>query len=250
MPAWLHGALTFEGLWLLILGAALAGLVRGFSGFGTAMVYLPFAAQVLEPVEVLVTLLVIDLIGPIPAVPRALRDGAPRDVALLGLGAFLGVLAGVSVLVHVSPDPFRYAVSLVTLALLALLASGLRWRGAVGGPMVAATGAVGGFFGGAVGLPGPPVILLYMARPLPPQVIRADIMLYLLLTDAIMFSVFAARGLLEAATLVVGLTVAPVYLAGVAAGSALFDPSRERTYRRVAHGIIAASALAGLPLWD
>ncbi|MEL7116914.1 MAG: sulfite exporter TauE/SafE family protein, partial [Pseudomonadota bacterium] len=79
-------ALAAEGLWLLAIGALLAGLVRGFSGFGTAMVYLPFAAEVFPPVWVLITLLVIDGLGPIPAVPRALRDGQPRDVAWHCLG--------------------------------------------------------------------------------------------------------------------------------------------------------------------
>ncbi|PRX37899.1 hypothetical protein SAMN05216257_105134 [Meinhardsimonia xiamenensis] len=243
-------ALALEGLWLLLLGAALAGLVRGFSGFGTAMIYLPFAARVLDPVWVLVTLLVIDLIGPLPQVPRALREGEPRDIARLAGGAALGVVAGVTVLVSFSPEPFRYAVSVLTLTLLVLLVSGLRWRGELRAPMIWATGALGGFLGGAVGLPGPPVILLYMARPLPPQVIRANIMVYLLAVDALMLAVFAWRGLLEAAPVMVGLVVAPVYLAGVWAGARIFDPARVRLYRGVAYGIIAASALGGLPLWD
>ena len=59
------------GISLILVGALLAGLVRGFSGFGTAMVFLPFAAQVYEPVWVLVVLLTIDILGPIPALPRA-----------------------------------------------------------------------------------------------------------------------------------------------------------------------------------
>ena len=50
----------------LVLGAVLAGLVRGFSGFGTAMVFIPIAGQVLSPVATLIVLLVMDLIGPLP----------------------------------------------------------------------------------------------------------------------------------------------------------------------------------------
>ncbi|RMD95290.1 MAG: sulfite exporter TauE/SafE family protein [Alphaproteobacteria bacterium] len=243
-------ALALEGLWLLLTGAALAGLVRGFSGFGTAMIYLPFAARVLDPVWVLVTLLVIDLIGPLPQLPRALREGEPRDVARLAGGAALGVVAGVAVLVSFSAEPFRYAVSLITLALLLLLVSGLRWRGELRAAMIWGTGALGGFLGGAVGLPGPPVILFYMARPLPPQVIRANIMVYLVAVDAMMMALFAFRGLLEPAPVMVGLVVAPVYLVGVWLGGRIFDPARERLYRFVAYAIIAGSAMGGLPLWD
>ena len=45
-----------------------AGLVRGFSGFGTAMIYLPVASQFLTPFEALITLMVMDFFGPLPLV--------------------------------------------------------------------------------------------------------------------------------------------------------------------------------------
>lgn len=246
----LSQALATEGLWLLALGVALAGIVRGFSGFGTAMVYLPIAAQVLPPVWVLVTLLVIDVIGPLPAIPRALRDGHPRDVMRLGAGALIGVPLGVAVLLLLAPEIFRYAVSILTGVLLALLISGFRYHGQVGKPLIYGTGAIAGVLGGAVGLPGPPVILLYMTRPLPAAVVRANAMLFLILTDILLWGVFAANGLLEWTPILLGLVLVPVYLGAVAIGSALFDPARERLYRAVAYTIIAASALSGLPIWD
>jgi len=37
-------ALSFEGLPVLILAVCAAGIVRGFAGFGTAMVFVPIAA--------------------------------------------------------------------------------------------------------------------------------------------------------------------------------------------------------------
>ncbi len=243
-------ALATEGLWLLFLGVALAGLVRGFSGFGTAMVYLPIAAQVLPPVWVLITLVVFDILGPLPAVPRALRDGHPRDVLRLGAGALLGVPLGVAVLIWLSPEVFRYAVSLLTCGLLLLLVGGIRYHGQVRRPMIYGIGALAGFLGGAAGLPGPPVILLYMARPLPASVIRANTMLFLILADILMISVLGLNGLLGWQPILLGLCLVPVYLGAVALGSALFDPGRERLYRVVAYGIIAVSAVSGLPVWD
>ena len=69
-------ALALEGLWLLVLGVILAGAVRGFAGFGTGMIYMPIASQVLPPVWALVTMICLDLLGPLPAVPRALRGPA------------------------------------------------------------------------------------------------------------------------------------------------------------------------------
>ncbi|MDJ0824953.1 MAG: sulfite exporter TauE/SafE family protein [Rhodobacter sp.] len=243
-------ALATDGLWLLVFAVLLAGLVRGFTGFGTAMVYLPFAGQVLDPVAVLVTLLVIDLFGPLPAVPRALRDGHPRDVLRLGAGALIGVPVGVAILVALNPETFRTAVSVLTLILLTLLVSGLRYRGHVGKPLIYGTGAIAGLFGGAVGLPGPPVILLYMARPLPVEVIRASTLLFLIVADILMLGVFGFRGLLAAGPLMVGALLILPYFAAVALGSYIFDPRHATIYRWTAYAIIAGSALGGLPIWD
>ena len=137
-------SLATPGVALLLVGGALAGLVRGFSGFGTSMVFLPFAAQVYQPVWVLIVLLTIDILGPIPALPRAWRDGTPKDVARLTAGAVLGLPVGLAVLFALPQEAFRYAVSLVSFALLVLLVSGFRYQGEVTRPMVYGTGVIGG----------------------------------------------------------------------------------------------------------
>ena len=242
-------ALGTPGLWLLVLAAFLAGIVRGFSGFGTAMVYLPAAAQVLGPFEALTTLLIKDLVAPLIHVPRALRDGQPADVMRLAGGAVLAVPLGVWVLTLVEPVVFRWGVSLVALTLLVLLISGVRYRGRLTPLMVVGTGALGGFLAGSVGLPGPPVIMLYMASTLPPAAVRANNMLYLILADVIMVTVLWYGGLLVWSAVALGVLMIAPYLAGNWLGARLFDPRAERIYRTVAYGIIAASALLGLPIW-
>jgi hypothetical protein len=56
MPDILASALATDGLMWIALGSLLAGLVRGFAGFGTAMIYLPFAGQFLTPLGAVMTL--------------------------------------------------------------------------------------------------------------------------------------------------------------------------------------------------
>ncbi len=235
---------------LLAFGAALAGLVRGFAGFGTAMVYLPLAGQVLSPFAALTTLIIMDLIGPLPNMPRAWRDGAPRDVLRLGLGALVALPLGVAVLGRVPAEAFRYGVSFICLILLIFLIAGIRYRRVLSRSMVYMTGAVGGFLAGCVGLPGPPVIMLYMASPKPVSVIRANLTMYLLATDVLMLGVLGLSGHLVAGAVATGAGLAGIYLAANVAGAAMFRPERETAYRRVAYLIIAASALSGLPLFD
>jgi len=233
--------------WLLI-AALVAGLVRGFSGFGTAMIYLPVAGQFLSPFEAITTLLVMDLIGPLPNVPRALRDGDPWDVLRLGAGLLVFLPLGVFVLTLVAPEVFRYAVSLLALGLLACLITGVRYHGEFKRWMIYATGGAAGFLAGSSGLPGPPVILLYMASSKPISVIRANTMLFLVLSDIVMLVVLYLFGELVSGAVLTGAAVTLPYLIGNVAGAAMFKPDLEKVYRRIAYAIIATSAVLGLPI--
>lgn len=235
----------------LLAGAAFAaGLVRGFSGFGTAMVYLPVAGQVLSPFAALVTIVIFDLVGPLPNVPRALRDGAPRDVLRLVAGLVITLPLGLYTLTLVAPEVFRYAVSLTAFCLVACLIMGLRYRGRLTPPLIYTTGGLSGFLFGIAGLPGPPVILLYMASTLPAYVVRANTLLFLFLCDVALLPTLALLGRLDgSAVLIGGLLIAP-NVAGNVIGARLFRPGHERTYRWVAYAVITASALSGLPVWD
>ena len=250
MPDALSAVLVTPGLWFLSLGAFLAGIVRGFTGFGTALVYLPVAAQVLGPFEALTTLIVKDLVAPLIHVPRAIRDGHPADVFRLASGALFAVPLGVWVLSLVDPSVFRWGISLVALALLLVLIKGVRYHGTLTKPLIFATGAMGGFLAGCVGLPGPPIILLYMASSLPPQAIRANCMLYLILADIILLAALWWGNFLVISALAIGALMIAPYLLGNWVGALLFRPQGERTYRIVAYAVIAGSAILGMPIWD
>ena len=61
MPDALAQALATEGLWALCLIYLAAGVVRGFSGFGTALIVVPVAGIYLEPAQIiLIGYLVVD----------------------------------------------------------------------------------------------------------------------------------------------------------------------------------------------
>lgn len=243
-------AISTDGLGWLVLGAVMAGLVRGFSGFGTTMVYMPVAGQVLPPVWAVITLLVMDAFGPLPNMPRAWRDGRPADVARIAVGIAAMTPVGLYLLYRMEPEGFRYLVSGLTLLLLGLLVAGVRYRGALTPRLLYLTGAVGGVMGGATGLAGPPVIMLYMASTSAASVIRANLLMSLFMADIMVMSMMAISGSLTLAPVAIGLTVMLPYLLANMAGAAMFNPDREVLYRRVAYLIIAASALSGLPVWD
>jgi hypothetical protein len=242
-------ALSFDGLPVLIVAAFAAGIVRGFAGFGTAMVFVPIAALVVEPIHAILIMMTFDLFGPIALLPRAWRDGEPRDVGLLGIGAVIGLPFGIYLLTRLDPIVFRWLISLLALGLLVLLASGWRYRNPLGVLMTGIVGVISGFLCGVAALPGPPVILSYMSSPRAPQVVRGNTMMYLFLVDMLTFAMFAIKGLIVFIPLVIGAVLAVPYAIAGLIGQRVFNPEKEHIYRRVAYVLIAASALAGLPVW-
>ena len=236
-------------VWLL-LGSVLAGLVRGFSGFGTAMVFLPFAASVMPPIWAITVLITMDLIAPLFMAPKTVKDCDIGDVIRLGVGCLVGLPFGVAVLMLFEPEMFRYAVSGLTFVLLLLLVTGIRFRGELTRSLIYGVGGISGVLGGAVGLPGPPVIMLYLASPLPPAVIRANNFLFLIIADILLLVVFTIQGILLKVPIILGLCVTVTYLAGIVFGTWAFNPDKEKLYRIVAYLIIAGSAIIGLPTFS
>ena len=131
-----------------------------------------------------------------------------------------------------------------------LLIAGVRYRGVLTKKLIYVAGGFGGLLAGSVGLPGPPVIMLYMASALPIAAIRANFLLYLLGIDLLMFAVFATTGLLDPLAMIVGLLCVPVYMGANVVGASLFDPKAERLFRAAAYIVIALSAIVGLPVWS
>ncbi|MCB1340024.1 MAG: TSUP family transporter [Pseudooceanicola sp.] len=249
MPDALADVLALPGLGWLVLAVSVAGVVRGFAGFGSAMVIMPVASTVLDPVAAITFMISVELLGPIPNIPGAWRAAARPDVARLTLGALIGLPLGVFALSRMPAELFGWLVSLAVLGLLAALMAGWRYRGRLTPRLTVGTGALGGALAGAVGLAGPPVIMLYMASLLPVAAIRANLTLYLVMIDLLMISVLAAFGLLQAGAMIAGLLLSVPYMAVNWLGGRLFDPAREGMFRAVAYGIIATSAVLGLPLW-
>lgn len=242
--------LATEGLAWIVLAATLSGLVRGFAGFGNAMVFLPVAGQFLPPFAALTALMVMDIIGPIPRLRGAARDGHMPDIARLCIGAVFTVPIGLWILGRTDPEVFRYAVSGAAIILLTLLITGVKYRGKLTPPLVFGTGGLGGMSAGLVGLPGPPVIFLYMASTLPVRAIRGNIYVYLFFLDILLLFVIWLMGNMVISAVWLGAALILPYAAGVLIGTALFRPEAERIYRIIAYVIIAASALSGLPIWD
>lgn len=239
------------GIWGLDLALAaatvfVAALVRGFSGFGSAMINIPILSLLWGPAVGVPVGALIEVAPAIQLTPRALRIADWRAVAPIAAPAVLLLPAGSFLLVSAPAEPMRRAIALLVLVMVALLASGWRYRGPRGvGPSLA-VGAVAGAIGGAAGVAGPPVILYLMASGDDPARIRADLIVYFTVLLFGLAGTFAALGLITAEVVWrVALLTVP-FVAGTALGALMFPLASTETFRRIALAVLAGSALWGL----
>ncbi|MFG3756903.1 hypothetical protein, partial [Klebsiella pneumoniae] len=79
---------------------------------------------------------------------------------------------------RLDPVVTRWIISAFVVAMLALIASGWRYRGTDRGGIAIAVGSVSGFCGGLAQTGGPPVVAYWLGRPIEPHVVRANIVLF------------------------------------------------------------------------
>ncbi len=234
----------------LIATTFVAGLVRGFSGFGAAMIFIPLGAALIGPKAAIALLWLADGIMQLGLVREAARHARVREIAPLVAGFVMGLPIGIGLLFLVDPVPLRWAIGLVILMGLALIVSGVRAARAARPGESVALGAVSGVTGGAASLSGLPIILFWLAGETTGRQIRANLTLYFLATSVVSGVGFALAGMLHAGLIAAALWVVPVYGLGIAIGSFVFARAPAAAFRPVAYAIVAVSALISLPVFD
>ena len=136
---------VLSGAFAAAVGAAvLAGALRGFSGFGSALVLAPTISALYGPRTAVPVALLLELLLSVPFVPPALRLVDRRRVAILCAAALVAIPAGAALLVAVDEDALRVAICAMVLVAAAVIGLGWRYHGR---PSAAATAVTGGLSG-------------------------------------------------------------------------------------------------------
>jgi len=233
----------------LLAVAVVAGLVRGMSGFGAAMIYVPVASLLSGPQTAIVSVLLIDGLATLPLTWQARRLWRWREVLPLAIGAMLFVPVGAQLLVHADPETVRWAASLLILGLIGAVAAGWRYERPLPVPVTAAVGGASGLMGGLTGLAGPPVVLFCLGGKTPIMVLRANLFVFFTLIGLATAASYVATGLYTAPRLALGLLLLPLFGAGLVGGAKLARRIPERVFRAVALSLCALAAALGLPLF-
>ena len=235
---------------LALFTAFLAGLARGFSGFGSGLIYMPIASAALGPRVAVASLLVFDFIVAGLPMLRRIREIEIRGLVPIATGISLFVPVGGWLAAHGDPVVIRWCLSAMVFLAIALLTAGLKWHGRETLPISLAVGALSGTLGGMAALSGIVVVIYWLARDLDPTTLRRNMFTLLLLTAAVQAATFSLNGMLTRQVFIIAILMLLPYMAGTWIGTFVFPLASPQTFRRIVYVMILCSGIVGLPVLD
>ena len=236
----------FGPLIISIVAVFGAGIIRGYSGFGFAMVAVTSMSLVLPPAQVVPTVLILEVLASLRLVPQVRKDIDWYSLRWLLFGSLVGIPFGVYLLATVPPAPMRISISLMVFIASILLLRGFAWKRMPGVMLILITGLACGMLNGAAAIGGPPVILFYLSSPAGIKVSRASIIAYFLGIDTMCLIVAAIQGLTTFQTLFLTAVCLIPLLLGITVGSRMFIKIDQASFRRHVLILLMLLSMAGL----
>jgi len=239
--------LEFVELVYLCAVIGVGAFVRGFTGFGSSMIYvvgLTFAMPASQAVPVILMLEIVTTAGLMPSIWRLI---AWRSVALLLLGCIIATPLGLWILSYLAPAPMQAIIACVVLGACLMLRSGFRLKSQPGTAGTLGVGLVAGVLTGTTSAGGPPVVLYYYSGPLAVGVGRASIIVFLGLADLFATGMASYQGIIDWQTVTRSGLAVPPMIVGTWLGAIAFkhaDPDRFRRWVILVLAVLSVISLS------
>jgi uncharacterized membrane protein YfcA len=220
-----------------------ASFVMGLAGFGIALVALAFLPYLLAPADAVILLTIYAAVFSVAMLLQLRRDVEPRAITDLLIGTIAGTPLGVWGLAALPASSLNRLIGLMLVVAFVVEASGLYPRQVRGRHWGLGAGVLSGVIGGAVGLPGPPVVLYAAMQGWSARAIKANLQAFFVVNQGAILAGYWWAGLLtrEVWSLTVGFALPAV--AGAAAGALLFERVDPRRFRQIVFVLILLSGL-------
>ncbi|BES73204.1 sulfite exporter TauE/SafE family protein [Marinobacter nanhaiticus D15-8W] len=238
-PYWLFGAAI----------AFVAGALRGYTGFGFAMTMALGLLWFLPPVQVVPTVLMLDILGALGLLRHAWQHADHAILRRLLPAMLVASVIGVLVM-HVLPDgPARLLVAFVCLAgALATLIKPARSHQTPADKrahdlrFAVPAGGVSGLAMSMASAGGPPLMAYLAQTTLDAQVARATAILFFIAASMVALTGYTGVGALSANIIGLALFLWPLALGGAALGQWCFRRFPPASFRKLVSPLLIAMA--------
>ena len=223
---------------VLALVAFLAGIIKGFTGFGGALVMAPVFLTLLSPGETRGTVVAVNVATAWQLLRPSWSAMQPRVVLPMAAACAAATPAGIALILVLSPTSGRRIVGTAVLVSGIALLVGWRRKRAPGLAATLLVGALSGVMNGLAGVGGPPAALWLLAGRDGAARDRSGLIVYVALTQTTVAAMAAYAGVICGATVLRALSLVPLHVLGTWMGAHLFHKAPDRTVRLAAILII------------
>ncbi len=231
---------------ILALCAFVAGIVRGFSGFGLSAVLVASAAFVIAPRLIIPTAQALEVVASIALIPAVWRDVNWRWLTPMAAGYVVSIPLGVAALTYLPGLWLRVGgcVTLLIASLCLLLNMRPKLRDDLS--LRIGTGLVAGFFAGSSSLGGMVASTMLFAVAIPAKNLRATLVVLFFGSALYSLSWGAWHGVVTSETFARAFWLALPLLAGIAVGSHGFKQVSEAGFRKAVLAVLSVLSIAGI----
>lgn len=217
-----------------------AGMVRGFAGFGFSALCVAGLTLLAPPAQVVPPIFVLEVLASLTLLRQALKDADWHWLSWLALGNALLIPVGLALLAYLPETPLRLLIGLVLLLAAGLMRGGHALALAPTRQVRLLTGMTSGLVNGLCAMGGTVVVVLLSTTGMAPHRLRATLVLLFLLGDlyALLWAGLLSAGAETTATLLGPdtlrwtLAMAPAMLAGIWLGQRQFKGVSPDHFRR------------------
>jgi hypothetical protein len=238
---------TFPESYLpLALCAFLAGIVRGFSGFGLSAVLVASGSFFITPKTLIPSAQILEMVASVALLKSVWADVNWRWLKPMAAGYLISIPFGVAALAYAPAVWLRVAGCLVILVASVCLLKNLRPPVKDGLPLRLGTGLSAGFLAGASSLGGMLASVMLFAAEIPAKSLRATLIVLFFFSALYSLLWGGYHGTVNRQTFALAAALTLPLLTGVVIGTRGFSAVTPEAFKRYVLIVLAALAIGGL----
>ena len=240
--AGLADQISFRSAAVIFLAVTIAGFMRGFLGFGGAVVIIMTLNALLGALYAVPVACLAGLPATVQLLPSAVRHSDRNFVLPFAVASLLAIPVGTIVLVKLDPALMKIVVSALVLVVVALLYCGWRATTRPTASAIVGAGVGAGLIQGVAGVGGPPTVAMSLAQPGDAETQRANVIGAITALSVGPVVPLWYFGLFTKEVVFLSLAIVPLYMLATWFGARTFIGHGREHYR---NGALVALGLMG-----
>ncbi|MDX9903730.1 MAG: sulfite exporter TauE/SafE family protein [Bacteroidales bacterium] len=237
---------TVGNIILLSLIIFTASVVRGFTGFGLALVAVPLLQFLMPVTDTAVFIAMINFIFSLLYYRRSKRVISNQPLGLMALWTGAGVAAGALILKYINPAFIQLGWGILIIFIVFALYREVDFHIRSDKTAMTLSGLLGGLLSGATGITGPPVAVILASLKTPKEKFNAVISVFILFAVSYALVFYLISGLVKQETLFLALCCVPALLAGLYTGDRLVARISQNTFTGIVYVVLIIMGLITL----